>query len=256
MLRMPVLFIGHGSPMNLILDNIYTRSLKKLGRILPRPKSICVFSAHWQTRGTYVHTGAKATQIFDFYGFPDELYKIIYTPAGAPETAQKAADTAHITPSSAWGNDHAAWSVLYHMYPQADIPVFYISSDMTAGFESIFDLAASLKPLRDEGVLFIGSGNIVHNLREADFYNSDAEPDERGVIFDSAIKKAVETNDISIITNPMALGEDARFSVPTRDHYIPFAAACGLRDVADKATFTCEGFQNSSVSMRSVLFSG
>lgn len=256
MSRMPVLFIGHGSPMNLILDNDYTQGLKKLGKTLPQPKSICVFSAHWQTQGTLIHCAGTAKQIFDFYGFPQELYSISYAPAGDPETAEKSRQLAHLERNDSWGNDHAAWSVLYHMYPDADIPVFYISSDMTAGYKSIFDMASSLKSLRDEGVLFIGSGNIVHNLRAADFYNVDATPDERGVRFDNEIKQAIIDNYTDVITDPSSLGSHVRFSIPTRDHYIPFVAACGLRDEADKITFPCESFQNSSVSMRSVMFSG
>lgn len=256
MSRMPVLFIGHGSPMNLVQDNDYTRSLKSLGRNLPKPKAIAVFSAHWQTRGTLVHSGETAKQIYDFYGFPEELYQIIYKPAGSPATAKEIADLAHIIPDSSWGDDHAAWSVLYYMYPKADIPVIYISSDMTAGYSSVFDMAKSLKPLRDEGVLFIGSGNIVHNLRAADFHNIDAEPNELGVRFDNEIKQAVMDNMTSIITDPSSLGSHVRFSIPTRDHYIPFVASCGLRDDDETAAFPCESFQNASVSMRSVIFGG
>ncbi|MGE4319066.1 MAG: dioxygenase [Deferribacterales bacterium] len=254
MRKMPVLFIGHGSPMNIIQTNAYTDSLKKLGESLPGPKSICVFSAHWQTSGTLIHCEDTAKQIYDFYGFPDELYNIVYQPKGHSETAVRAAGRAGLTCDGSWGSDHAAWSVLKHMYPKADIPVFYISSDMTADYHTHYEISSSLKPFREEGVLFIGSGNIVHNLRDADFHNTDAEPDERGVLFDRQIEKALLEHDHNIIKDPMSLGTYVRYSIPTRDHYIPFVHACGLADDTDQVSFPCSIFQNRSVSMRSVLF--
>ncbi len=254
MLKMPVLFIGHGSPMNIVLNNTYTDSLKALGESIPRPKSVCVFSAHWQTSGTLIHCEDTAKQIYDFYGFPDSLYKIKYEPEADSETAVKAAGRAGLTCDGSWGNDHSAWSVLKHMYPDGGIPVFYISSDMTADYHTHYEISSRLKELRNEGVLFIGSGNIVHNLRDADFHNMDAEPDERGVLFDGQIEKALLEHKHNIIKDPMSLGSHVRYSIPTRDHYIPFVHACGLTDADDNISFPCSIFQNRSVSMRSVLF--
>ncbi|MCD8553732.1 class III extradiol ring-cleavage dioxygenase [Seleniivibrio sp.] len=253
-MKTPVLFIGHGSPMNIVQKNKFTMSLETLGQTIKKPKAICIISAHWQTQGIKVHCGDRAKQIYDFFGFPDELYRVVYNPVGAPAYAKKAAELSGGKCDSSWGNDHAAWSVLLHMYPEADIPVFYMSSDMTADYQTLFNAAANLKPLRENGVLFIGSGNIVHNLRNADFFNENAEPNYRGVEFDTAMKGAVMSSNMARICDPMKLGECAKFSIPTKDHYIPFVMACGLKDKTDTVSFPCEIFQNASVSMRSVMF--
>lgn len=254
-MKTPVLFVGHGSPMNITLDNEFTGSLKELGKTLPKPKAIGIFSAHWQTQGIKVHCADRAKQIYDFFGFPDELYQVTYNPAGASAYGKKAAELMGGKCDSSWGNDHAAWSVLMHMYPEADIPVFYISSDMAAEYQTLLETSAKLKPLREDGVLFIGSGNIVHNLRNADFYNMDAKPLPRATEFDTAIKGAIMSGLSSRICDIAQYGECAKFAVPTRDHYIPFIMACGLRDKNDRVSFPCEIFQNASISMRSVMFS-
>jgi 4,5-DOPA dioxygenase extradiol len=253
-MKTPALFVGHGSPMNIIHKNLFTMSLNELGKSIPKPKAVCIFSAHWQTQGIKVHCADRAKQIYDFFGFPDELYRVSYNPPCAPGFAKKAAELMGAKCDSSWGNDHAAWSVLLHLYPEADVPVFYVSSDMTADYQTLFDAASKLKPLREDGVLFIGSGNIVHNLRNADFYNEDAEPHYKAVEFDTLMKGALMSGSMTKILDPMKLGDSARFSIPTRDHYIPFVMSCGLKDKTDRISFPCEIFQNATVSMRSVMF--
>ena len=261
MKRMPVFFIGHGSPMNIIQHNTFTRSLRDLSAKLPKPQAICVVSAHWQTRGTFVACQENLKQIYDFYGFPEELYKVRYEPPGCPDLAQRAAALMRqvdpmVQCSDEWGHDHSGWSVLKHLYPAADIPVFLVSVDMTASTERHVGLARSLSPMRDEGVLILGSGNIVHNLRDADFIDMDAPPDCRGISFDNTVKQALLSADIDTLVNYRRMGEPALYSVPTADHYLPLLYAAGLREEGESLSFICEMFQNRSVSMRSFLVGG
>jgi len=155
-----------------------------------------------------------------------------------------------------WGHDHAGWSVLKHLYPEADVPVFLISIDMTAPLERHVQMARSLAPLRDEGVLILGSGNIVHNLRDADLSNLYAPPDERGISFDKTVKEALLSGDIDTLLNYRQVGEPAIYSVPTTDHYLPLLYAAGLREEGESLSFICEMFQNRSVSMRSFVVGG
>ncbi len=159
--KMPVLFVGHGSPMNINSDNGFTVSLRNLSGELPKPEAVCVVSAHWQTRGTFVACQESIRQIYDFYGFPEQLYKVRYEPPGCPEVARRAVDLMRrldpfVQCNDQWGHDHAGWSVLKHLYPDADVPVFLISIDMSAPPERHVQLARKLTPLRDEGVLILG----------------------------------------------------------------------------------------------------
>ncbi len=256
MKKMPVLFVGHGSPMNIALDNAYTRGLRELAGRLPRPEAVCVVSAHWMTRGTFVSCQDTPRQIFDFYGFPDELYRVRYEPPGHPALARRTVALLQAAAPEAacngeWGHDHAGWSVLLHMYPAADVPVYLVSVDMTAPAERHAALGRSLGPLRDDGVLVIGSGNIVHNLRLADFADMDAPPDPRGVAFDTAVKEALDAGDLETLVRYERLGTPARYAVPTADHYFPMLYAAALREKGEPLRFPCEVFQNRSVSMRS-----
>lgn len=169
---MPALFIGHGSPMNAIEHNAYTQRLNKLGTELPKPKAILVVSAHWQTRGTYVHVSPAPKTIHDFGGFPQALFDVQYPAPGAPEMAKMVSSTISSTQvlhDTEWGLDHGAWSVLNHLYPQANIPVFQLSLDFSKGPSYHYNLAKQLQYFRTKGVLILGSGNIVHNLRVMDW---------------------------------------------------------------------------------------
>lgn len=261
MKRMPVLFVGHGSPMNIMMDNAFTRSLRELSKKLPKPQAVCVVSAHWQTKGTFVACQKNLRQIYDFYGFPEELYEVRYEPPGCPDLAQRAANLMRqVNPlvqcNDEWGHDHAGWSVLKHLYPAANVPVFLVSVDMTAPPERHVQLAKSLAPLRDEGVLILGSGNIVHNLRDADFTDMHSPPDQRGISFDKTVKAALLSDDIDTLVNYGQVGEPALYSVPTTDHYLPMLYTAGLREEGESLSFICEMFQNRSVSMRSFVVGG
>ncbi len=258
MAKMPALFVGHGSPMNLVLENDYTRSLRELGPRLPRPEAICVVSAHWLTRGTFVSCQAAPRQIYDFYGFPQELYAIRYQPPGHPGLAARAAELLQaVTPAAAcdagWGDDHAGWSVLLHLFPQADVPVFLVSIDMAAPARTHLELGRALAALRDEGVLILGSGNIVHNLRLADLGDMDAPPEPLGVAFDQSVKEALVAGDLETLVNYQQLGEAARYAVPTPDNYYPMLYPAAVREKGEPLTFNCEIFQNRAVSMRAFL---
>jgi 4,5-DOPA dioxygenase extradiol len=255
---MPVLFIGHGSPMNIVLDNDYTRSLVEVAKQIPKPKAIMVISAHWLTDCTYVTCVDKPKTIYDFYGFPDELYKLSYPSPGSPENAKLTINTvksAQIKCGS-WGLDHAAWAVLRHMYPNADVPVFEMSLDYspyndwnTKPLKYHYQLASELTPLREKGVLIIGSGNIVHNLGLIDF-DTDAKPFDWAKKFDLAVKENLVSGNHERLMNYLELGKEAVYAVPTQDHYLPMIYAIGLQSKEDKLKFVYEGFQNGSVSMR------
>ena len=257
--KMPVLFIGHGSPLNITLHNGFTRSLTALGKRLPRPKAIMVISAHWLTNGTSVTCAEKPRTIHDFYGFPDELYEVIYPSPGAPEyadLAMKAVQKVRIGGDDEWGLDHASWAVLKHMYPSADIPVFEMSLDYRFNewhpkpLQYHYELATELRPLRTRGVLIMGSGNIVHNLGLADFDDMDAKPVDWAVEFDEIVKKRLVDGNHQDLCNYRRMGDNASLGVPSLDHYLPMIYAAALQEKDEPLTFTHDGFQNGSISMR------
>ena len=255
---MPVIFVGHGSPMNIILDNDYTNSLKQAAKEIPKPRAILVISAHWLTDGTYVTCVSKPKTIYDFYGFPDELYQISYPSPGSPKDAELTINVVKSTEVKCgdWGLDHAAWAVLKHMFPNADIPVFEMSLDYSPynnwnpkPIEHHYRLASELAPLRERGVLIIGSGNIVHNLSVIDF-DIDAQPFKWAVQFDEKVKQCLVSRDHKSLINYSTMGKEAVYAVPTQDHYLPMIYAIGLQKKEDRLKFVHEGFQYGSVSMR------
>ncbi len=251
--RLPVLFVGHGSPLNLILDNDFTSSLKRLGRQLPRPRAILVISAHWLTEGIWLSSGEWPEQICDFYGFPQELYRIRYRTRGAPDLARRMSAQvrgADIDLLAERGIDHAAWAVLFHMYPEADIPVLEMSLDTTRPDRFHFEFAREFAFLRDEGVLIIGSGNIVHNLGSMD-PRIDAPPYEWAAAADERIHKTLLTGARQALIRFPESGEMGRLAVPSRDHYWPLLYTAGLREKGEKIRYFHEGIQYASVSMRS-----
>lgn len=249
--RMPVLFIGHGSPMNIIQKNSYTSDLKSLAEALPRPSSILVVSAHWLTQGTYVTTADRPRQIYDFYGFPDELYGVRYEPSGAPtDAARLMTDSPAIqSDNSQWGLDHASWAVLCHMYPQADVPVWEMSLDASLPPAEHARLAHMLSPLRERGVLVIGSGNVVHNLRVIDF-RDDARPFPWAQEADRWIGERIVAHDLAGLAAYESAGPAVVKAVPTNDHYLPMLYALALQEEGEPLSFTHEGIQNGSISMR------
>ncbi len=258
--QMPVLFIGHGSPMNVVLDNAFTRDLQAWGQRLPKPRAIMVVSAHWLTEGTFVGCMDRPETIYDFYGFPRELYELTYPCPGAPAEAERithlpGAETVRCR--SDWGLDHGAWSVLRHLFPKADLPTFQLSLDYTFNdwhpkpLAYHYDLAKKLTGLRREGILIIGSGNVVHNLGMLDFEDPDASPFGWAEDFDAAVKQTLVSQDDDRL---IELGTKTSDAVPTPDHYLPMVYAVALRERAEPVIFTHEGFQHGSISMRCFQF--
>jgi 4,5-DOPA dioxygenase extradiol len=249
--RMPVLFVGHGSPMNAIEQNAFTEALAELGRRLPRPEAVCVVSAHWETRGTEVLAVAQPRTIHDFYGFPAALYRVEYPAPGAPGEAERVARDLQIQPDETWGFDHGAWSVLRHIYPQADVPVFELSLDAGRSLAGHVELGRELAALRDRGVLIVGSGNIVHNLRYLE--EKDAPPLPWAVEFDAQVKQAIDARDIAALAAPARWGKPlAALAHPTLEHYVPLLYCQGSTTDRDTATYPYEGFEHGSLSMRMV----
>jgi 4,5-DOPA dioxygenase extradiol len=250
--KIPVLFIGHGSPMNIVYKNEYTKSLQKLGTSLPKPDAILVVSAHWLTTGTFVCSADKPEQIYDFYGFPDELYAVKYHPLGARAVAESIANelkSDNIQSDNKWGIDHASWAVLTHMYPKADIPVFEMSLDVLKNEREHYNLGKKLSFLRTKNILILGSGNIVHNLRQVDF-DEHAEPFPWAIEFDEYIKEALLQKDHERLIRYKELSPASRLAVPTNDHYLPFLYSAALQEEDEQIEFVHESIQNGSMSMR------
>lgn len=253
--RMPVMFIGHGSPMNAIEDNEFSRAWRQQGSTLPAPKAILCISAHWQTKGTKVTAMNSPRTIHDFYGFPPELNKKEYPAPGTPEFAKQTAQLIHSTnveQDSEWGLDHGTWSVLSRMYPEAKIPVYQLSLDYSLSPEWHYALAAELSELRKRGVLIIGSGNIVHNLGMMKWTN---EAFDWAIEFDQLVKDKILKGDYQSLVRYDKLGEPAKLSIPTNEHYLPMLYILALKDKKDELSFFAEKTLMGSVSMRSLKFS-
>ncbi len=255
--RLPVLFVSHGSPMNALSTNAYTQHLKGLGETLPRPSSILVVSAHWQTSGSRVLKVERPKQIYDFYGFPRELHEIRYEPTGAPEVAEdvkRALQNHGAASDDTWGLDHGTWTVLHHMYPKADIPVFQLSLDRNLNLQGHLDLARDLRGFRERGVLILGSGNITHNLREVDFGPSP-RPMDWAVEFDEMIKDSLLNKNIAqLLARDPSKHALWRRAHPTLEHYVPLLYAVGASLANEHPQFPHEEIQHGSLSMRSVMY--
>jgi 4,5-DOPA dioxygenase extradiol len=253
--RLPALFIGHGSPMNIVADNGYTRDLEALAARLPRPAAILVVSAHWLTRGTAVGADEHNLTIYDFFGFPDELYQKKYSTPGSPAVAARvcALSGGRAAPMER-GLDHAAWAPLIRMYPAADVPVLELSLDVSAPAAEHYALGRSLAALRDEGVLIVGSGNIVHNLGIIDS-DEDATPARWAVEFDAWVADCVsegrQDDLVDYLEHPLG-----RMAAPTADHYLPLLYALAVQAEGDDVTTVHEGIQNGTVSMRCLQVGG
>lgn len=256
---MPVLFLSHGSPMNAALDNDYTRDLikfgKKLKKEIDKPKAILVISAHWYTRGSYVIYSDKPKQIYDFYGFPEDIYKIKYEPQGAKEIAREVAEKLSdfdVELTEEWGIDHGSWGVLKFIYEDANIPVFQLSIDGLKSTQDYYNMGKTLRKFRDEGILIIGSGDIVHNLSEASFENMYGQGYDWAREFDNYIKEALLNDEHDKIINYKEIGQIARLSAPTEEHYAPIVYIAGLKEEGDKVDIFHESIQNESISMMCV----
>lgn len=252
--RMPVLFIGHGSPMNAIDTNPYTQSLNALGAKIPRPRAILVVSAHWMTEGSWITEMEKPKTIHDFYGFPKELFDIQYPAPGSPEIAafirESTLDPKINSDRETWGLDHGTWSVLRHLYPKADIPVMQLSLYMAQPPEYHVKLGKELMRLRDHGVLILGSGNLVHNLRTIK-WDPQAPAHDWAIEFDLWLKERLLQRDFRAVMNDFHKTAAGKLSVPTMDHYYPLHYILGASDSKDELKFEYEEMQNGSISMRS-----
>lgn len=256
--KMPVLFLSHGSPMNVILENDYTRDLinfgKKLKAEIDKPKAILVISAHWYTRGSYITYADNPKQIFDFYGFPKEI-NVKYEPEGAKEIAREVAEGLSqfdVKLTSDWGLDHGSWGVLKFIYEDAEIPVFQLSIDGEKSTQDYYEMGKALRGFREQGILIIGSGDTVHNLRAASFEEVYGEGYEWAIEFDKHIKEALINDDHDKIINYKNLGDIAKLSVPSEEHYAPIVYVAGLKEEGDKVDIFHESIQNQSVSMMCV----
>lgn len=250
---MPVLFVGHGNPMNAIEKNEYHNKWGEMGKSLPKPTAILVVSAHWLTNGTKVTAMERPRTIHDFGGFPDELFAQQYPAKGSPEFAKETQlliTKAKVQADLDWGLDHGTWSVLLPMYPNADIPVFQLSIDYTKPAQYHYDLAKELSALRKKGVLIIGSGNIVHNLGMIDW---SGKAYDWNIEFDSKIKNFIDEQNHSGIINYEKLGKIAQLAVPTNDHYLPLLYSIALQEKNETVSYFNEKCEMGSVSMRSLI---
>lgn len=256
MTRMPVLFVGHGSPMNVIEDNEWSRGFAALGSLVAKPSAILAISAHWFVNGTYLTDGDPRT-IHDFSGFPPALYEIAYPAPGKLDLAHRVRTLLDERASlrDDWGLDHGTWSVLRWMLPEADVPVVQLSIDRRLSVAEHFTLARSIAPLRDEGVLILGSGNVTHNLRDAftRMQTGNAETPSWARSVDDTVKQASTQRDTAAL---LALldSDVGRLAHPTPDHWLPFVYAYAASDEDDAVRFPAKGFDLGSLSMRSALF--
>lgn len=252
--RQPVLFIGHGSPMNIIRDNAFTQSLRTLGQNTEKPAAVLVVSAHWLTlNDTRVSVNPEPHTIHDFGGFPSELYQKRYAAPGHPQLARETIQNVtslQIHEDHEMGLDHGAWSILRHIWPEADVPVFQISIDYAKPPSFHYELGTELKRLREKGVLILGSGNIVHNLRRISWNETDPHVPDWALEFDAWAKAKLESGEHPALIHYDSLGITARLAVPTNDHYLPMLYTLGALDAGETIRFTHESFQNSSISMR------
>jgi 4,5-DOPA dioxygenase extradiol len=256
--RMPVLFVGHGSPMNAIEDNRWSQGFRSMGIALPEPRAVLCVSAHWFLPGTFVTDNAHPETIHDFGGFPPELHQVSYPAPGAPELAarvQRLLAPLGASARSDWGLDHGTWSVLCHLRPNADVPVLQLSIDARLPPSKHIEVGRALQPLREEGVLILGSGNIVHNLRDAfaNMRSGRTETPRWASEFDGAVASALEQRDAAFLSN--SLGSDiGRSSHPTPEHYLPLLYSFGASSERDTLSYPMTGFDAGSLSMRSVRF--
>lgn len=252
---MPVLFIGHGSPMNAIEDNEYNRTWRKIGQAIPRPKAILCISAHWETRGSLVTAMPKPKTIHDFYGFPRELNEMQYPAPGSDWLVDQTIQALKITEVQkdlAWGLDHGTWSVLAAMYPQADIPVVQLSLDRNHDATWQYKIGQGLNALRNEGVLILGSGNLVHNLRMAIFDDTIAY--DWAVEYDGQVRDWILAGDHDSIIHYEKHGKSAALSVNSAEHYLPLLYVLGASKPGELITFYNDKVMMGSMSMGCVQF--
>ncbi len=256
--KMPVLFLGHGSPMNAIEENEFVKGFRKISTEIKRPAAILCISAHWETKGTYVTAMEKPRTIHDFGGFPQELYEVHYPAPGSPDLAQEVKNLvqkSNIEFDHQWGLDHGAWSVIKHLYPDADIPVIQMSLDRNQPPQYHYELAKELSKLREKGVLVIGSGNMVHNLRRVawDKLNADNYGFDWAVEASEKMKGFILENNHQALVNYSAQGTAFQLSIPTPEHYLPLIYSLGLKEDRDNSYFFNDKAVGGSLTMTSVM---
>lgn len=252
---MPAIFFGHGNPMNAISQNAWTGRWTAIGQNIPRPTAILCVSAHWYLPAVAVTAMERPRTIHDFGGFPRELFEYQYPAAGSPELAARVRELLSndvYLDEHEWGLDHGTWSVLCHVYPGADIPTVQLSIDETQAAEWHYELARKLDPLRDEGVLIVGSGNLVHNLHTYAWGKHDVKPFDWALRFEETARSLIVGGDHERLIDYGSLGKDALLSVPTPEHYLPMLYILALQRKGEPATFPVEGFDGGSISMTAV----
>src|SRR6187402_2132641 len=254
---LPAIFFGHGNPMNALQDNEWTQAWSTIGAALPPPRAILCVSAHWYLPGTRVTATTAPRTIHDFGGFPRELYEVEYPAPGSPELARHVQDL--LAPISVelderWGLDHGTWSVLAHVFPHADIPVVQLSIDETQPPEYHYEIGKRLAPLRNEDVLILGSGNLVHNLHTYAWGKHGVEAFDWAVRFEKQVRELLLNGDHSPLIAYETLGRDALLSIPIPEHYLPLLYVIGVSSENEQLSFPVEGVDGGSVSMLTVQF--
>lgn len=253
--QMPTIFFGHGNPMNAVRDIAWSRSWAAVGRRLPRPRAVLSVSAHWYLPGTAVTAMAEPRTIHDFGGFPRELFEVDYPAPGDPALARRLEELLAPVPVRAdrsWGLDHGTWSVLRHVFPEADVPVVQLSVDETQPPAFHYGLGRQLSALREEGILLIGSGNVVHNLHTYAWGRHSVQPFDWASRFESTVRDLILKGDYRSLVDYASLGPDAELSIPTPDHYLPLLYVLGAGGEDDTVSFPTEGMDSGSISMLSV----
>ncbi len=253
---MPVLFLGHGSPMNAIEDNQFVRGFKEIVKSIPKPKAILCISAHWYIKGTKVLSSSMPKTIHDFGGFPDALYQVQYPAKGDPELAKEVKNLlgTQASLSDDWGFDHGAWSVLIHLFPKADIPVIQLSIDNSQSSSHHFELGKLLKKLRNKGILVVGSGNIVHNLAMIDWANmgKDNHGYDWAIEVREKVNNAILNPDLNSLIHYEKQGKAFQNAIPTPDHYLPLLYTLGMLDTTDSLELFNDKLLAGSLSMTSL----
>lgn len=257
---MPVLFVGHGSPMNGIEDNEFSKRWEKMGEEIPTPRAVLVISAHWFTNGTKITSMDFPKTIHDFGGFPQELFDVQYPAPGNPELAEETRSLIHsakVEPDHDWGLDHGAWTVVRRMYPKANIPVLQLSIDYTKPPQYHYELAKELSALRKKGVLILGSGNMVHNLRMVNWGMMGKEGGgyDWALTINDKFKSLIESKDHLALINYEKLGKEAQLAIPTPEHYLPLLYSLSLQNGKDELSFFNDKALGGSLTMTSVKLS-
>lgn len=253
--RMPAIFFGHGNPMNALTTNAWTDGWSAIAGSIPKAKAILSISAHWYIPAIAVTSMERPRTIHDFGGFPRELFEVEYPAPGSPELAARVRELIGdqvIADDTHWGLDHGTWSVLCHAFPNADVPVVQLSLDESQTASWHYEIGKLLAPLRDEGVLVIGSGDLVHNLHTYAWGRHDVEPFDWALRFEEQARKFMLAHEHVPLVNYEGLGRDAQLSIPTPDHYLPLLYVLAIQRIGDEVTFPVEGFDGGSVSMTTV----